>query len=330
MNALVLDIGDILYDFDTMVHSRNVVVAEEYLCQHQGEKVKITASISNFNQAKRALQLAIKDIGRDLIQGLKNIGYNIDAKDSRSYYHTYWRERHDVDSRLISTLQNLPFKLIVCTNLHMNKVHGILQSLGVLDCFDAIYTPTSLLHNKRPHEEEYKLLIEPIREDFGISTPSQIGMIDTKINLLEGAVQIGCRSILLGHRKNRDTPLSIISKLDYKLDSIYNIKSIVNSQLFSFTPVTAKQSIDMDINRIDKRVNLNQTDIGSDITEMQLSDLPGSQKDVSRKMDLLYKPSFPKNKAPPIADTNEHESLREPLLKIDAVAEIKLMAEYSF
>mmetsp|Transcript_26869 Transcript_26869/g.53666 ORF Transcript_26869/g.53666 Transcript_26869/m.53666 type:complete len:256 (+) Transcript_26869:996-1763(+) len=122
--TLVLDLSHVLFDHEKLkkTHQRRNMI--EYLIEITGEKTgdekfdAVTTHQQDTNVVKHA-----ENLHHSLIKGMTIGGFNIDRRVFERYAYAEELDYFDLDPQLRAVLMNMPYNMIISSNLSQDTIH---------------------------------------------------------------------------------------------------------------------------------------------------------------------------------------------------------------
>lgn len=170
----------------------------------------------SYEESKRLQKRYYEEYGSTL-QGLiaeKSVNPLNFLKTIHKIDKSYFPKRN---KRLRNMLLNIPNKKIVITNSYRDYSVQVLESLGILDLFQAIYDVVDMDYKYKSHSGSYLRVAELAKIH-----PCNSVMIDDLYENLKKAAEYGMDTILVRHGPCIGTPL-------YHIQSIYDLERLMNN-----------------------------------------------------------------------------------------------------
>ena len=136
------------------------------------------------------------------------------------------------------TIDKVPYRLVIHTNKDKNETIEDLKQLGVLQYFEQIYTLADLGLFAKPSTKNYQILTEKIRVDLELQDNSQIGMVDCRLDNLQVAASISCKTVYIPIDRQK-VSIKQIEKCDATFDNFKEMYGL--SSLSCFTPTVSSK-----------------------------------------------------------------------------------------
>lgn len=123
------------------------------------------------------------------VRGLM-IEYGIDPEDFTDYVHQLDLSSLKENPRLKACLEKLSGKKFIFTNGAYQHAEGVLQRLGIRDCFSGIFSIREAGYIPKPAEETYRKMLET----FNLQPQESVMFDDSPANVL-GAKKVGMHTV---------------------------------------------------------------------------------------------------------------------------------------